>query len=44
MFFALCIRDHTKSKKAVKKEARDAAKAVKKEGRQVLNVGLCLSI
>lgn len=29
--------DHTKSKKALKKEAKDAAKAAKKEGRQALN-------
>jgi hypothetical protein len=42
--FALCIRDYTKSKKALKKEAKDAAKAAKKEGRQALSVCLYLSI
>jgi hypothetical protein len=36
--FAFCIRDHTKSKKAQKKEAKDAAKTARKEERKVLNV------
>jgi hypothetical protein len=33
-----CIRDHTKSKKAQKKEAKDAAKTARKEDRKALNV------
>jgi hypothetical protein len=42
--FALCIRAHTKSKKSLKKEAKGAAKAAKKEGRETVNVCLYLSI
>jgi hypothetical protein len=33
-----CVRDHTKSKKAQKKEAKDAAKTARKEERKALNV------
>jgi hypothetical protein len=40
--FAFCIREHTKSKKAQKKEAKDAAKTAKKEERKALNVCLVL--
>jgi len=42
--FALGVRAHTKSKKSLKKEAKDAAKAAKKEGRGTSNVSLYLSI
>jgi hypothetical protein len=33
-----CIRDQAKSKKALKREAKDAAKAAKKEERNAMNV------
>lgn len=42
--FALCVRAHTKSKKSLKKEAKDAAKAAKKEGGEAPNVCLYFSI
>jgi len=42
--FALYVRAHTKSKKSLKKEAKGAAKAAKKEGRETPNVCLYLSI